>query len=457
MDEPTIEEWMDRHHVEIVRTHATTLEGAAVGKYLNRPKFLASLPEGHDIGDIALDTDIAGSPHMSFWNDTRHGGAGRIVMRPDVDSIVSDGTDPNLGHCLCDFTDVEGNEISLCPRTLLKKITGEVDELGYTVKAAFELQFFIFKNTFDHARRGEYQNLDPVTASTSSNIYLLRNAHNAKPFMDEVVKRLNWQGFAWESWSGEGGVGQVALNFSPTDPVKAADTVVRVKQLIYEVALNLGMSVTFMASIRQGHGNGLHVHHALQEKDVAPAFRDNDEKNALLKNWIAGITATMAGATSMLCPTVNAYRRLTEFTSSPVTASWAKENQTTGLSVISRADNLVSIEHRLPTGDANPYLVLAVILAGGLAGARKDLPPPEALKRVGSGLPQDEPRLPDSVMSAAEALAADTMLGETLGQNVIDYWISTRKLEWLSFQSECGDINAKTTTQWEYNRYFELL
>ena len=78
MDEPTIEEWMDRHHVEIVRTHATTLEGAAVGKYLNRPKFLASLPEGHDIGDIALDTDIAGSPHMSFWNDTRHGGAGRI-------------------------------------------------------------------------------------------------------------------------------------------------------------------------------------------------------------------------------------------------------------------------------------------------------------------------------------------------------------------------------------------
>jgi glutamine synthetase len=57
--------------------------------------------------------------------------------------------------------------------------------------------------------------------------------------MDEVVKRLNWQHFPWKSWSDEGGVGQVELNFSPTDPVKAADTIVRAKQLIY-VRLTLG-------------------------------------------------------------------------------------------------------------------------------------------------------------------------------------------------------------------------
>lgn len=457
MDEPTIEEWMDRHHVEIVRTHATTLEGAAVGKYLNRPKFLASLPEGHNIGDITLDRDIAGSPHLPGWDGFRHKEFGKIVMRPDINSIVSDGTDPNLGHCLCDFTDLEGNDTSLCPRTLLKKITGEVDDLGYTVKAAFELQFFIFKNTFDHARRSEYQDLDPVTTSTSSNIYLLRNAHNAKPFMDEVVKRLNWQRFAWESWSGEVGGGQVVLNFSPTDPVKAADTIVRVKQMIYEVAVELGMSVTFMASIRQGRGNALHVHHTLQEKDGAPAISGHTEKKTLLRNWVAGITATMPGATSMLCPTVNAYRRLTEFTSSPVTASWAEENKTAGLSVISRTDNLLRIEHRLPTGDANPYLVLAVILAGGLVGARKDLAPLEPVKWVDWGLPKDVQRLPNSIMNAAQALAADTMLGETLGQDVIDYWISSRKLEWRSFDNECDDVNAKTTTQWEYDRYFELL
>lgn len=457
MDEPTIEEWMDRHHVEIVRTHATTLEGAAVGKYLNRPKFLKSLPNGHNIADMALAMDITGSPHMTFWHDFRRGQFGDILMRPDISSIVSDGTDPDLGHCLCDFTDVDGNDISICPRTLLKKITGEIDELGYTVKAAFELEFFIFRNTFDQARRREYKNLDPVTASTSSNIYLLRNAHNAKPFMDEVVKRLNWQKFPWESWSDEGGVGQVELNFSPTDPVKAADTIVRAKQLIYEVAVDLGMSVTFMASIRPGYGNGLHVHHSLQNKNGTSAFRENGEKTPLLNNWIAGITRTMAGATSMLCPTFNAYRRLTDFTAPPVTATWGEESKTAGLRVITRTDDLARIEHRLPSGDANPYLVLAAILGGGLAGARKNLTPPEELQIVGWGLPEDVPRLPDSIMGAAEALATDTLLVETLGQDVVDYWVNTRKLEWLNFHSECGDIEAKTSTQWEYNRYFELL
>lgn len=60
-------------------------------------------------------------------------------------------------------------------------------------------------------------------------------------------------------------------------------------------------------------------------------------------------------------------------------------------------------------------------------------------------------------MGAAEALATDTLLVETLGQDVVDYWVNTRKLEWLNFHSECGDIEAKTSTQWEYNRYFELL
>ena len=82
MDEQTIEKWMDRHHVEIVRTDATTLEGAAVGKYLNRPKFLRSFPDGHNIANVALAMDITGSLHLPFWHDFRHGQFGDIVMLP---------------------------------------------------------------------------------------------------------------------------------------------------------------------------------------------------------------------------------------------------------------------------------------------------------------------------------------------------------------------------------------
>ena len=365
MDEPTIEDWMDRHHVEVVRTHATNLDGLAVGKYVRRPKFLASLPAGHAISDLALAMDITGNPHMSFWHEFRTGTFGDVLLRPDLNTIITDGTDPDLGHCLCDFTDVDGNETTLCPRTLLRQIGRKIEDRGYLVKAAFELEFFVFHNSFEQSRELKYKDLEPVTASKKSNIYLLRNAHRVKPFMDEVIHRLNWQKFEWESWSDEGGVGQVEINFSPTDPVRAADMIVRAKQLIHEVAVDQGKSVTFMASMGPGYGNGMHVHHCLTDLDGAPVFLNQaGDRSEVMQHWLAGITKTMPAATAFVCPTINAYRRLTDFTSPPVTATWGEENKSAGLRSISRTPATARLEHRLPSGDANPYLALAVILAG---------------------------------------------------------------------------------------------
>ncbi len=457
MDEPTLEEWMDRHHVEVVRTHATGLDGHAVGKYLRRPKFLKSLPGGHAIADMALAGDYTGFPHMTVWHEMRNGQFGDILMKPDIDTIISDGTDADLGHVICDFTSVNGEPLSLCPRTLLRRITNEISELGYNVKATFELEFFIYKDSFENARRKGYKNLTPLTASSASNIYLLRDAHNVKPFMDEVLKRLNWQKFDWESWSDEGGVSQAELNFYPANPVKAADTIVRARQVIYEVAVDMDMSVSFMPQMQPGYGSGLHVHHSLTAKDGAPAFFEEGKRSSLMNEWIAGILATMPGSVSLHCPSINAYRRMSEFTAPPVTATWGEENKTAGLRIISREANLARIEHRLPGGDANPYLVLAAILAGGLAGHRHHMEIPPELTVVGWGLPDDVPRLPNTLLSAADALSADDHLKEILGADFIDYWVNTRKLEWLTYHSECGDTESSSATDWELQRYFELM
>ena len=53
-------DWFDRHHVDIIRTHATTLDGQGAGKYIHRNKFYQSLPKGHAIADSAIAIDIAG-------------------------------------------------------------------------------------------------------------------------------------------------------------------------------------------------------------------------------------------------------------------------------------------------------------------------------------------------------------------------------------------------------------
>ena len=447
---------MDRHHVDIVRTHATNLEGVAIGKYLNRPKFLKSLPAGHGIADMALGMDLAGLPHLTFWHEFRSTVLGDIMLRPDLETIVSDGRDPDLGHCICDFVSIHGDEISLCPRTLLRNVTEKVATAGYSVKATFELEFFVFNTSFADARRKGHKNLESIGASELLNIYSLRNAYHAKPLMDEVTKRLTWQGFEWECWSDEGGIGQVELNFPPRDPVKAADAIARARQIIYETAVDLDMSVTFMAQPGQIYSSGLHIHHSLQ-KDGEPAFYKSGGRADILQHWIGGIVETMPGATSLLCPTINSYRRLAEFAAPPVTATWGEENKSAALRLITHSPSLARIEHRLASSDANPYLALAVILAGGLAGLEKSIEPPEELQYLGWGLPDDFERLPRTIMKAADELKADQHLADILGQDVIDYWINTRKLEWLSFHTEGGDPASKVPTPWEYQRYFEMV
>ncbi len=456
MDEPSIEEWLDRHHVEIIRTHATNLDGVAVGKYVNRPKFLKSIETGHAIADMALAMDLSGMPHLTFWHEFRHSQLGDIMMRPDLDTIISDGTDPDLGHCICDFVAVDGSNILLCPRTLLRNITAQIADLGYSVKAACELEFFVFDTSYAQAREREYKDFDRVGASELQTIYLLRNAYHVKPYMDEVIKRLNWQGISWESWSDENGIGQVELNFSPGDPVAAADTIVRARQILYEVAVDQGKSVTFMAHPLRGYSNGLHIHHSLL-RDGEPAFYDESGRSDLLMNWVGGILATMPAATSFMCPTINSYRRMQEFAAPPVTATWGEENRSAALRLFTRTPAAARIEHRLPASDANPYLALAVILAGGMSGLKHNLAPTDELNFVGWGLPEEYKRLPNTIGKAADVLIEDTYLTEVLGQDVIDYWINSRRMEWLFYHTQGGDPAARTTTLWEYKRYFELM
>ncbi len=456
--EDNLESWLDRHHVNVIRTHATNLEGAGLGKYCNRKKFLKTLDEGHGIADMALAMDPSGLPHLTFWHEFRHQTLGDIAIKADLDTLISDGTDPNLGHCIGDFVQVDGSPINLCPRTNLKRIVGEIADMGYSIKATCEIEFFLFKDSFAAAKRKKYQGLDAVGASDLQTIYYLRNAYHAKPFMDEVTRRMDWWGIEWEGWNDENGIGQIEINLTPSDPVTVADEVVRTKQIIYEVAVDMEMSATFMSHPVAGYSNGMHIHHSLQKEDEAVFFDADKPGNYsdLLLRWVGGIIQTMPGAMSYLCPTINSFRRLGDFTAAPATPTWGDENKSTALRLISRTPGLTRIEHRLGAGDLNPYLGLAAILAGGIAGVKHHIDPPETFDDVAWGLPEDVQRLPSSVSSAAEALDQDSYLKEILGTAEVEYWINTRKLEWFSFHTEGGDPDSRQPSLWEYQRLFEI-
>ena len=457
--EASLPAWLDRHHVDVVRTLATGLDGQGVGKYVNRPKFLKTLPNGHSIADIALAMDLSGSPHLLQWHPFRHATLGDICLKPDLDTLISDGTDPNLGHVICDYASLDGTPIPLCPRTMLKNVVRQVRDEGFEIKATYELEFFLFADSFTEARQKRYRNLRTFGSSDQQTIYLVRNAYHVKPFMDEVLKRLDWYGIEWEGWNDENGQSQVELNLVPGDPIALADNTIRAKQVIYEVGVDMGLAPTFMAQPARGYANGLHIHHSLLA-DGEPAFYDGSRDNhrsALLDHWIAGLVATMPAAVSYLCPTINSFRRMRDFAAPPTVASWGVENKSAALRAMTSPPGAARLEHRLGASDMNPYLGLAVILAGGLAGWRHRLSAPDELQDLGWGLPARYDRLPNTIRKAADVLQGDTLLREVMGGEEIDYWVKTRKLEWFAFHTEGGDPETQETTPWEFSRYFEVV
>jgi glutamine synthetase len=218
-------------------------------------------------------------------------------------------------------------------------------------------------------------------------------------------------------------------------------------------------SVTFMAKPTEAYGSGAHVHHSLTRDGAAVFYDENaqDNRSQLMRHWIGGLMATMPAAHSFLTPTINSYRRMADFQAAPVVATWAEENKSTALRVISRSEKLARVEHRVGAADINPYLALAAVLAGGIVGIEQAIEPPPETNLIAWGLPDSYPYLPKSITASAAALEADKALIDVMGTVVCNHWINTRRWEWMMFHTTGGDPEATTVTDWELNSYFELI
>ena len=450
--------WLDEHQITTVRTEGASLDGVVLGKHLSRAKFEHSLPRGPALSDLVFAWDIGGTPQLGWWADFRQPALGDVHQRPDLSTIVASPNRPGMANVLVDHTTIDGTPLPVCPRVVLRGVVDQLAARGLAASSAFELEFMLFHEPYDHARRARYRNLSPIGLPVAVG-YTTHNAHYVAGFMDEVVRRLDGLGIPWEAWSDEAAPGQVELNFVPADPVSAADRIFRAKQVIKEVALDRGVSATFMAKPTTEFGNGMHIHHSLYS-DGASAFFDHDRhdhRSVNMRHWIGGLIATMPGAVSILAPTVNSYRRMVGFAAAPTTPTWGEENKSTGLRVISRSEKLARVEHRVASADVNVYLALAVILAGGLAGITGAIEPPPEYDGLAWGQPPSSARLPWSISTAAAELESDKLLTDVMGEVFVDYWLHSRRWEWLMFHTGGGDAEATSVTEWELNRYFELV
>jgi glutamine synthetase len=155
--------------------------------------------------------------------------------------------------------------------------------------------------------------------------------------------------------------------------------------------------------------------------------------------FAAGILDRLPALLALGSPSVVSYLRLVPSHWAGVFACWGLENREAALRMITGSagstDWAANLEVKCVDLTANPYLLLAGLLAAGRAGVAGGARLPEPVDVDPAALPPEElekrgiRRLPTSLRESTDALAADSGLRDALGATLVESVIAVRESE----------------------------
>ena len=178
----------------------------------------------------------------------------------------------------------------------------------------------------------------------------------------------------------------------------------------------------------------MHLHVSLVDEDGRNVF-DGGEAIAspLLLHALGGLLDVLPESMAILAANPNAYRRFRPNIFVPIKRCWGYENRSVALRIPSGDGSARRIEHRVAGADANPYLVLASILAGIHHGLSKQIDPgPAAEGNAGDAF---DPGLPLRPRRALEVLQEATILPGYFGESYLAAFAACKLAELDRFES----------------------
>jgi glutamine synthetase len=333
------------------------------------------------------------------------------------------------------------------PRNVLAAMVERFAGLELTPVAAFELEFYLIDPEAGSAEAPRAVLTSPDDPFSAKRTYCMADLRSFEVMFSEIRDACDLQGVPAETVIAEASPGQFEINLvHQPDAMTAADHAILLKRIIKGVAENHGLIATFMAKPFAGlSGNGMHVHMSLTDKAGDNAFADGKTGGALRAHAIAGLLETMPESLALMAPSVNSFRRLEPGLYAPVTLCWGHDNRAVAIRIPNGPPQASRVEHRTAGADANPYLVMAAILAGAHRGITAKLEAPEPVEgrdaHHGAGIPVLPPHQ-DAALAAFETSAF-----------IEDYFgAAYRHLYATVKRGEMTAINA-VVTELEYRTY----
>ncbi len=372
-----------------------------------------------------------------------------MYLRPDLNSFVIFPFGQELGktaRLICDTYTTNGEPFQGDPRNVLQKVLKEASNMGFSLNIGPELEFFLF-NTDEKG--------NPTTQTNDDAGYFdfgpIDSGEDARREMCNVLEKM---GYEIEASHHECARGQHEIDFKYDDALTTADNIQTFKLVVKTVAKKHKLHATFMPKPVFGIcGNGMHINMSLS-KGGKNAFYDKADKLGLSKtayHFIAGIMDHIKGIVAVTNPLVNSYKRLVPGYEAPVYIAWSASNRSPLIRIPSARGEGTRIELRNPDPSCNPYLAIALLLAAGLEGIRKELMPTESVDMnvyEMSDLERNKynvESLPNSLENAIEAMEADDFIAKTLGPHVYSQYVNAKKKEWHLYTTR--------VSQWEIDQY----
>ncbi len=433
---------VDAGAIDTVLLALTDMQGRLQGKRLTARHFLADVAEhGAEGCNYLLGVDVDMATVSGYAKFSWERGYGDFVLRPDLDTLRPVPWQEGTAICLADVVWQDGSDVTVSPRQVLRAQLARLAERGWSANAGTELEFIVFRDTYEEAWQNGYREMRPANLYNVD--YSLLGTARVEPLMRRIRNSMEGAGMLCEDSKGECNFGQHEVNFRYADALRAADEHSIYKNGVKEIAALEGMSVTFMAKYDEREGNSCHIHFSLTDED-GPLF-ERDRK--LFESFLAGQLAALRELTLLLAPNVNSYKRYAAATFAPTAVAWGNDNRTCALRVVGHGPSL-RFENRVGGADLNPYMALSALIAAGLHGVERELALEPALQ--GNAYDASEkPRVPGTLRDARELFAGSEIARAAFGEDVVEHYLNAADVELAAF--------AGAVTDWERYRGFERL
>jgi glutamine synthetase len=433
--------------IDTVVVAMTDMQGRLTGKRIHGQYFLDEVLKHGTEGCnylLAVDVDMntVDGYEMSSWEH----GYSDFALIPDLNTLRLIPWQPGAALILADVAWLDHSDVVASPRQVLRKQVAELEKHGMVAMCGTELEFVVYKDSYEEAWNKGYKNLVPVNQYNVD--YSILGGSRIEPLLRDIRMGMSAAGMVVESVKGECNLGQHEIAFKYSDALSNCDNHVIYKNGAKEIASQQGYALTFMAKPNEKEGNSSHIHLSFRGLNGELVMADDSDSehgmSEVGRQFIAGQIAHLRELSILFAPNINSYKRYVPGSFAPTAVRWGRDNRTCALRLVGHGAGL-RLENRVPGGDVNPYLAVAGIIAAGLDGIKNKLVLEPAF--TGNAYESDSARVPASMSEALELWENSTWVKEVFGSEVQAHYANMAKVELAAY--------GKAVTDWELFRNFE--